>query len=78
MAEAQTQAQQVATAAALALGPIQAISGSQNLSGGLAAVVIEGGSLSATTSTSVPSITGEVLSSPASVCSIAVQYQLLY
>jgi uncharacterized protein YggE len=79
MAEAQTQAQQVATAAALSLGPIQAMSGSQNLSGSLAAEVIEGGSLFATTtSTSVPSITGEVLSSPGFVCSISVQYQLLY
>jgi len=78
MAEAQTQAQQVAAAASLSLGPIQAVSGSQNLSGSLAAVVLEGGSLSATTSTSVPSVSGEVPSSPASVCSVAVQYQLLY
>jgi hypothetical protein len=75
VAEAQTQAQQVATAATLSLGPILAMSGGQNLGGSLSGVVLEG-------NIPISGIPGLAVltngSSAASVCSVRVRYQLLY
>ena len=78
MAEAQTRAQQVATAAALTLGPIQAMSGSQNSGGSLSGLIVAN-TTAFTTSTGLNELTvGAPATSLASVCSIVVQYQLLY
>jgi hypothetical protein len=71
VAEALTQAQQVATAATLALGPVLSMATGQNLS-----AAVESGEFYS--STGLAAFTSGLPFSSVSVCLVKVRYQLLY